>query len=319
MAMKAEQVHLEEDLARFLKNFPDPLPLELQYFRPVQWPIVVAEARVRIRSVQDYGVLSLLILRLFDAGITSEEAICSISGMSAETVHSYVDKEMYLLEHIDPETGKLTDLGRETLRLNGESTQKPQSCQMFDSAVRIHVEPVTASLVPQYLEWELLKNIQPEASEGDYVLPPADVLTDEDFLYQLNGRLVEELNGRKDEHVQADALKNGDVIDNITDIRPLRLFFRWAYLAKFAGMRYPMLLLSGKLSAENTNAHTKAAGVRRETVIRPVNLAQTDKEFLEELGMLPENALARPDACFEGLEEEFDRLTFEEEAEEDEE
>jgi hypothetical protein len=107
-----------QDLQRFMENFDSPPALELEYFHPMQLPVVITEASVQMRTVQDYSVLSLLILRLFDAGIRDPLAIQSISGMTLQTVNSYIQKEKILLEHIDPKTEELTQLGRLTLTAN---------------------------------------------------------------------------------------------------------------------------------------------------------------------------------------------------------
>jgi hypothetical protein len=125
----------------------------------------------------------------------------------------------------------------------------------------------------------------------------------EDFIRELNQRLVTELNERKEEHVLADSLKNGNVIQDIESVQPIHIFFRWGYLAKFVGMRYPMLVFSGKLTTENTNAHTKASGFRGEKVLLPVNISASDKAFLESVDMLPEKVLSRGDSCFYDLED----------------
>ena len=86
MIRKLNNHEILQDYQLFLQNFPTPPALPLEYFHPVQFPVVIAEAKVVLREKQDYSILSLLILRLFDAGITDPEAIQSISGMSLATI-----------------------------------------------------------------------------------------------------------------------------------------------------------------------------------------------------------------------------------------
>lgn len=290
-----------QDLQRFMENFETPPALELEYFHPMQLPVVITEAHVKMRSVEDYSVLSLLILRLYDAGIRTPEAIQSISGMSLETVESYIKKEKLFLEHIDA-NGELTELGRLTLEANqGLEGRQAKSHQHYNSVIRVHIDPLTASLIPQYLEWELGDNITPNEEAGDFVLPRASAPNDEDFLEALNTRLVTEINERMDEHVYCDTVKNGNILDSVLKLHPIRIFYRWGYLAKFQGMRYPMIVYTGKRSVTNVNADSVAKGVKTTFVAMPIALSEYDRAYLAQNGISFEKVLTRKDDCFEEL------------------
>ena len=288
-----------EHLQQFLENFQTPPKLKLVGFHPVQIPVVISEAYVRVRSVQDYSVLSLLILRLFDAGIRSPEAIRSICGLSAETVRIYIEKEKYILEHIDPKTGALTAMGKETLLANENLRDgKAQSCQYYDSVIRVHIDPLTASLIPQYLEWELPDNFEPNSEAGDFLKPRASASVDEVFRQDLQERLLSEINDRKEEYVLKDAIQNGNILDSVTALRPIRIFYRWGYLAKFEGMRMPMLVLTGRISLDNMNTESVAAGEKSRSVVMPVALAASDQVYLESHRIRFDKVLVRDDRCF---------------------
>lgn len=302
MLNKLKDSQWREHLQQFLENFQAEPKLKLVGFHPVQLPVVISEAYVKLQSVQDYSVLSLLILRLFDAGIRSPEAIRSICGLSAETVKIYIEKEKYILEHIDPMTDELTALGRETLQANEELRDgKAQSCQYYDSVLRVHIDPLTASLIPQYLEWELPDNFEPNPEAGAFLRPRAYANVDEVFRQDLRERLTAEINKRKEEYVTLDALRNGDILSNVTALRPVHIFYRWGYLAKFEGMRVPMLVLTGRISVETVNAETTAAGVETRYVAMPIALAASDRAYLDAHDIRFDKVLAREDSCFREL------------------
>lgn len=302
MLKKLKKSQWEEDLQQFLDQFQTPPRLRLVGFHPVQLPIVISEAHVKMHSVQDYSVLSLLILRLFDAGISSPDAIQSICGLSAETVRIYIEKEKFILEHIDPETDLLTDLGRETLKAN-ENVQdgKVQSCQYYDSVLRVHIDPLTASLIPQYLEREQPDNFEPDPEIGDFLKPRESADVDETFRKELRDRLLGEINSRKEEYVTLDAIQNGDILNSVTAFRPIRIFYRWGYLAKFEGMRSPMIVLTGKLAVDTVNAESNAAGVKTRFVSMPIALSVSDCAYLNRNGIFFDRVLQREDSCFEEL------------------
>lgn len=288
----------------FLEGFSAPPKLELVAFHPVQLPVVISEAYVKLNSVQDYSVLSLLILRLFDAGIHSMDAIRRISGLSAETVRIYIEKEMYLLEHIDPKTNQLTELGRQTLALNADpNSEKARSCQNFDSVLRLHIDPLTASLIPQYLEWEQPDNFEPNPAFGDFLKPRASASIDEVFRRELRERLTQEINQRKDEYTSLDTFKNADILNHVERLHPILIFYRWGYLAKFKGMRCPLIVLTGRRSIENVNADSVAAGVKNQLVAIPIAISKSDHAYLKRHGVLLDRAMVRDDDCFEELQE----------------
>ena len=291
-----------QDLQRFMENFDSPPALELEYFHPMQLPVVITEASVQMRTVQDYSVLSLLILRLFDAGIRDPLAIQSISGMTLQTVNSYIQKEKILLEHIDPKTEELTQLGRLTLEANeSQDGGSAKSHQHYKCMIRIHIDPLTASLIPQYLEREWGENITPNEEAGDFILPRENAPTDESFLTELNTRLVADINERMDEHIYCDTVKNGDILSSVDELRPIRIFYRWGYLAKFRGMRYPMVVYSGKRSVSNVNADSVAKGVTTTFVVMPIALSKWDHDYLAENGIVFHKVLQRNNECFDAL------------------
>lgn len=302
MLNKLKDAQWREHLQLFLENFQSTPALKLVGFHPVQMPVVISEAFVKMRSVQDYSVLSLLILRLFDAGIHSPEVIREICGLSAETVRIYIEKEKYILEHIDPVTNELTELGRETLHANENAQDgNVRSFQYYDSVLRVHIDPVTASLIPQYLEWELPDNFEPNPELGDFLRPRSSATVDEVFREDLRKRLTDEINDRKEEYVTLDAIQNGNVLDYVTALRPIHIFYRWGYLAKFEGMEAPMIVLTGRISLENVNTETVAAGVKARQVAMPVALAESDEKYLRYYGIHFDKVLVRDDSCFRDL------------------
>lgn len=302
MLNKLKNAQWEEHLQLFMENFQTPPELELVAFHPVQLPIVVSEAHAKMHSVQDYSELSLLILRLFDAGVCSPKAIQSICGLSAETVRIYIEREMLILEHIDRDTNELTELGRETLKANEDAQDgKVRSYQYYESAMRVHVDPLTASLIPQYLEWELLDNFEPNQDAGDFLKPRESASVDEAFRTELRERLLNEINRRREEYVTLDTIQNGDILNCVTAFRPIRIFYRWGYLAKFKGMRAPMIVLTGKIAVDKVNAETNAAGVKARDVVMPVALAESDQQYLLSHGISFDKVLTRDDECFDEL------------------
>jgi hypothetical protein len=302
MINQLSQEKWQEHQKLFLEGISTPQSLELVAFHPVQLPVVISEAYVKLRSVQDYSVLSLLILRLFDAGIHSQEAIRSICGLSAETVRIYIEKEMYLLEHIDPKTNQLTELGRQTLALNADpSSEKARSCQNFDSVLRLHIDPLTASLIPQYLEWEQPDNFEPNPAFGDFLKPRASASIDDAFRQELRERLTREINQRKDEYTSLDTFKNADILNHVERLHPILIFYRWGYLAKFKGMRCPLIVLTGRRSIENVNADSVAAGVKSQMVAMPIAISRSDHAYLRRHGIRLDQAMVRDDDCFEEL------------------
>lgn len=309
MIKKLDYETWKEHYSSFQQNFSDTPELKLLGFHPIQLPVVVCEAYVKMRSVQDYSVLSLLILRLFDAGICTPEAIQSISGLSQETVNVYLEKEMIMLEHIDPDTKELTEFGRETLRLNKDAQgTRVQSCQNFDSVVRVHIDPLTGSLIPQYLEWELADNFEPDPQLGDFLKPRDSASVDEAFRDELRERLTNELNERKDEYVSLDTMKNGDILNHVDRFNPILVFYRWGYLAKFKGMRSPMIILTGKKNIGNVNADTAATGIQSKFVAVPIALCRTDYAYLQRHGITFDQTMVRDDDCFDELIEETEHM-----------
>lgn len=70
-------------------------------------PVAMAEAMVKEHIIEDYDALELLILRLYDIGFHSLDALTSLSGMNRDIVERALNSEIMVYHHIDDEEKKL--------------------------------------------------------------------------------------------------------------------------------------------------------------------------------------------------------------------
>lgn len=287
------------DLGLFMQNISGTNPPKLIYFHPFQCPVSVAEAKVNEHRIQEYSVFSLLILRLFNAGFRTEDQIASISGMSIESVHAFLEKEMFVFQHIDPDTGRLTEMGLKTLEENTPGTSsdegsEPKSHVTYNTPRRLQIEAVTGTVIPSYLE-RGGRDTKPDEDEGYFILPRETVERDEELRREMNERLRE--------YIDADYVDEGDIIENVTALNSVHLFYRWAYLAKFEGMRYSLIVMSGRRRVDNVNARSNIEGNYNKDVAVPLAISESDHAFLKSRGTQFTNILVRSDRFFEYLDE----------------
>ena len=91
-----------------------------------------------------------------------------------------------------------------------------------------------------------LKSVLEERADG--VVPRESVEYDEELRNEINQRLLE--------YKHMDILNEGDTIKSIESLRTTQIYYRWAYLVKFEGMKYPMVVMQGNKSICNVNAES---------------------------------------------------------------
>lgn len=292
--MKSAKEIKEESKIRFLERFDGKPKLQLLYFHTFLCPIAMAEAMVKEHIIEDYDAFELLVLRLYDAGFHEVRDIASLSGMKNIMIERVLNNEIMVYHHIDMTTGELTEMGRRTLAENANG--KAQSHVMYNTPRRMQIEAATGTVIPSYLEEnniKFLKTILEEKADG--VVPRESVQYDEELRNEINARLLE--------YKHMDILNEGDTIVSIESLHTTQIYYRWAYLVKFEGMKYPMVVMQGKKSISNVNAETIKRGNYGKKVVVPLAISVTDAAYLRNNNMLFEDVIVRKDDAFEYLSE----------------
>jgi hypothetical protein len=255
---------------------------------------------VKEHIVEDFEALELLVLRLYDAGFRTVGAISALSGMKEVMIERALSNEVMVYHHIDNETGEITEMGRKTLEENADGNAVSHT--MYDTPRRMQIEAATGTVIPGYLECDVkyMKQILEEYVDG--VVPVQSVNFDEELRTEINNRLLE--------YKHMDILNEGDTIVSIDRLHTTQIYYRWAYLAKFEGMRYPMIVIPGYKSIENMNAGSIKNKNYGEKIAIPLSISETDNEFLKSNGMYFEDVLVRKDEAFEYLSEKTSGFNF---------
>lgn len=300
MAKKTSKEIRKEAESLFLSNFDGEPPLKLLYFHTFLCPVAMAEVMVKEHIVEDFEALELLVLRLYDAGFHTVSEIAALSGMKEVMIESALNNEVMVYHHIDNETGEITEMGRTTLEENANGNAVNHT--MYDTPRRMQIEAATGTVIPGYLEEDIkyMKQILEERADG--VVPVQSVNFDEELRNEINSRLLE--------YKHMDILNEGDTIVSIDKLQTTQIYYRWAYLAKFEGMKYPMIITSGYKSIDYMNAYSIKNKKYGEKIAIPLSISETDNEYLKENGISFDGVLIRKDAAFEYLLEKTSNFNF---------
>ena len=291
MAKKTSRQIRKESEDLFLSRFNGEPPLKLLFFHTFLCPVAMAEVMVKEHIVEDFGALELLVLRLYEAGFHSVKEISSLSGMKEVMIERTLNNEVMVYQHIDNETGAITDMGRKTLEEN--EIGNAVSHTMYDTPRRMQIEAATGTVIPGYLEEDVnyMKQILEERADG--VVPVQFVNFDEELRDEINSRLLE--------YKHMDILNEGDTIVSIDKLHTTQIFYRWAYLAKFEGMKYPMIVFCGYKSIDHMNANSIKNKKYGKRIAIPLSISETDDMYLKEKGINFDDVLVRKDSVFEYL------------------
>lgn len=299
MSKTSKEIRKEsEDL--FLSRFNGQPSLKLLYFHAFLCPVAVAEVMVKEHIVEDFEALELLVLRLYDAGFHTAKAIATLSGMKEVMIERALNNEVMVYHHIDNETGEITEMGHKTLEENASGNAVSHT--MYDTPRRMQIEAATGTVIPGYLEVDVkfMKQILEERSDG--VVPLQSVNFDEEIKNEINNRLKE--------YKHMDILNEGDTIVNIENVHTTQIYYRWAYLVRFEGMKYPMIVVSGYKSIDNMNANSIKNKKYGEKIATPLSISETDDKYLKANGISFDGVIVRKDSAFEYLLEKTNAFSF---------
>ena len=278
--------------------------LKLQRFHTFLCPVAICEAMVREHIIEDFDALELLVLRLYEAGFHDSKEIASLSGMKEAMIERALYNEINVYHHIDMTTGEITPMGQQTLEENEHGNLV--SHVMYDTPRRLQIEAATGTVIPSFLEENNIKRMKSVLGEGaDGVLPRMSIRDDEELRNEINERLQE--------YKHMDILNEGDTIQDILSLNTTQIFYRWAYLAQYEGMKYPMIVMQGHKSISNVNAESIKKGNYGRKVVQPLSISETDAAFLKSKGLVFEGVLVRKDEAFEYLNKKTSKFNFEEE------
>lgn len=290
MTKKTSKQLREDSKKQFLSRF-DKIPLKLLYFHTFLCPVAMAEVMVKEHIVEDFEAVELLVLRLYEAGFHSVKEIASLSGMKETVIERALNNEVMVYRHIDNESGAITNMGRKTLEENENGNAV--SHIIYDTPRRMQIEAATGTVIPGYLEEDVkyMKQILEERVDG--VVPVQSVNFDEELRNEINSRLLE--------YKHMDILNEGDTIVSIDKLHTTQIFYRWAYLAKFEGMTYPMIVFSGYKSIDHMNANSIKNKKYGERIAIPLSISETDDMYLKQNGIIFDDVLVRNDSAFKYL------------------
>jgi hypothetical protein len=224
--------------------------------------------------------------------------------MKETMIERVLSSEINVYHHIDISTGEITDMGWQTLKENEQGNSV--SHVMYDTPRRLQIEAATGTVIPSFLEENNIKRLKSVLEErADGVVPRESVEYDEELRNEINQRLLE--------YKHMDILNEGDTIKSIESLRTTQIYYRWAYLVKFEGMKYPMVVMQGNKSICNVNAESIKNGNYGKKVVQPLSISETDAAFLKENGFVFEDVLVRRDDVFEYLNEKTLNFRFQQE------
>ena len=285
----------------FLERFGGNPPLPMLYFHSFLCPVTMAEAMVKEYIVESYEALELLVLRLYDAGFHDIKQLSSLSGMQEAMVERALYSETMIYNHINREDGTITEMGRKTLEENAEGRR--ENHVLYDTPRRLQIEAATGTVIPGYLEngpKDSVKYILPENIDG--IVPKESVEQDEELRQEINARLLE--------YKHMDILNEGDTIQSVEQLQATQIFYRWAYLTQFEGMKYPMIVMQGYKTIEKLNASSMKKGNYGKRVAVPLSISRIDADYLKKKGIEFTETLIRENSKFEYLLEKTKEFKF---------
>ena len=243
------------------------------------------------RYVFIFVILSVLCLSI-GVAFAAEDAsnnLADASSLDANQLQAS-DDGVLMDEDNEDEPGRWADLNK---LISENESDELENHVMYLTPRRFQVEAVTGTVIPSYLEekTDYMKPVLEERIDG--IVPQESIEQDDELKKEINERLKE--------YKHLDILNEGDTICSIEKLRTSQILYRWAYLTRYKGMKFPMIALRGYKSIEKMNVKSRKKGSYGKHVVIPLSIARTDAIFLNQHGISFEGTIIREDHLFEYL------------------
>jgi len=273
----------------FRKSCPELFELgQLKYFHFFYCPISVALVDADEYIREEYESLELLVLKLYDAGLTSVDAICKVTGLHPKLVIKTLQLLKKAYRHIEDE--RISELGRLSINEGIKHV-------VYEVKKEIQFEAITGTVLDREIEQrkdKLLKGLDPNYSRP---LAIDTVELDEEVARDISERLNEYKNTEK------------SVFDkNIKRVRKVTtnmLRYTPAYAVAFDYMPEPFIILRGRSFSKTEK--------RSALIWKPTAISQANAEILQErnVDIMPYNV--RAEHHFDYLKEVIDGFHIDDE------
>lgn len=284
----------EEIIKDFQKSCPQFfVKHKLERFQFFYYPVSIAEVDVKEYIIEEYESVELLVLQLFDAGLTNAKDIHTLTGLDKLLITRIIDNERFVYGHIESGSNALTEMGKKTLEENSNSKgEQVIQHALYDVKREIQIEALTGTVIPYGCETNKKRLVFNVADGYSRILPRETV--------QIDAELTREIRERLDEYKHYDILNDGETIRDFGPIRTREVRYGRAFLAEFKGLIHPMIIIEGY-------RFDKEEG-RRVKFYTPTALSASNARELKKDGVKLEEYLVRADKYFQYLMENKEKI-----------
>lgn len=259
---------------------------EVEIFCQFFCPISIIEADVKEYIIDEYDSVELLVLRLYSQGIRDVNIIENLTGIDIHMLEKILKTEIYTYGHINPNTGELTEAGKQTLDDNNDIEKLFQHA-LYDVKRELQADSLTGTIIKAGAELVKEKMVTYSDSIQPNILPQEAVVIDSE--------LEKEIQERLEKYIKDGYLSDGNTIKKIGNLRSKEIRYRVSYFVKMKNFKYPFVAIWFSGSNE----------VKSERVVLPVAVARSDAERFDYSKRINEY-LVREDAYFDYLSEKID-------------
>lgn len=286
----AEADYKKEDLSNFQKCCPELFKAgRLKYMSLFYCPISVANVEALEYTRAEFESLELLILKLYDAGLHTSEAINQVTALDKKLIAKMIALEENAYKHI--KDGKVTELGQ-------MSINEGINHVIYEVVKEIQFDAVTGSILRRELEQRKDKLFKGTVFKADLAVPQKIIEVDE--------KVKNDITERLDQYKQPEVGILDKNIKEIIDVKTSTLRYTRAYAVEFEKLKDPMIILKGRIF----NKESKITVI----VWKPVSISLSNCNYLKSINCDVSSYIVRDDVHFEYLKDEISKFNLDYEA-----
>ncbi|PJI06845.1 MULTISPECIES: hypothetical protein [Clostridium] len=290
-----QEDYKKEDLINFQNSCPELFKAgKLKYMSLFYCPISIANVEALEYTRAEFESIELLILKLYDAGLHTAEAINEVTALDKKLVRKMLTLEENAYKHI--KDGKLTELGQISLKERINHV-------IYEVVKEIEFDAVTGSIIRHELEQRKDKLFKGANFKGDTAVPQKIIEVDE--------KVKNEITNRLDEYKHAEIGVLDKNIKEIIDVKTSTLRYTRAYAVEFENLIDPMIILKGRIFNKEKKVPT--------IIWKPISISLSNCNYLKSINCDTTYYIVRDDAHFEYLKHVISRFNLDYEVNEEDE